>query len=494
MTLTTRLAIAMIALVAIAVSAVGWLSYRNLEQALLQRARDRIETHSRQVATDLEYYAASATGDVAGFRSAAALHGLIRARRAGGIDPIDGVSEKTWRDRLASRFAAELEAKPAYAMLRIIGLDDDGRELVRVDRAGPNDTVRIVPEEGLLKRNSRSYFPETIRLGPGQIYVSPLDLGRRNGLIEEVHRPTLRIATPIFADDGKLFGIFMINVDMRRAFDRIRSSVLPGETIYVVNRSGDYLIHPDRSREFGALLGKPNDWKADFPHLAAQVGAKQGSAEIVPDHAGRSNGIAFAPAALAGSEWVAVIETTPNAVIMAPAASIRNTSLLVGAIAVLSAAALALLIARSLTRPIVRLTEAVQGVASKGKAVIPVDAGGETGVLARAFAHAIEEINAKTAALQQEVQEHRRTDSGARPSCRAGTAVQRGGRILQRRHHHDVARRHHHRLELGGGAAVRIQRGGSRGQEHHADCTRRSTAGAAGRAAPDRLGRKHRAQ
>ena len=409
MTLTTRLAIAMVALVAIAVTAVGWLSYRNLEQALLLRARDRIETHSHQVATDLEYYAASATGDVTGFRSAAALHGLIRARKAGGTDPIDGVSEKVWRDRLASRFAAELEAKPVYAMLRIIGLDDDGRELVRVDRAGPNDTVRIVPEEGLLKRSSRSYFQETIRLGSGQIYVSPLDLGRRNGLIEEVHRPTLRVATPIFANDGKPFGIFMVNVDMRRAFDRVRSSVLPGETIYVVNRSGDYLIHPDRSREFGALLGKPNDWKADFPHLAPQAGAKQGSAEIVPDQAARSNGIAFAPAILAGSEWVAVIETTPNAVIMAPAASIRNTSLLVGAIAVLSAAVLALLIARSLTRPIVRLTEAVQGVARKGKAAIPVDARGETGVLARAFAQAIEEVNAKTVALEQEVQDHRRT-------------------------------------------------------------------------------------
>jgi PAS domain S-box-containing protein len=409
MTLTTRLAIAMIALVAIAVSAVGWLSYRNLEQALLQRARDRIETHSRQIATDLEYYAASASGDVAGFRSAAALQGLIRARKAGGVDPIDGVSERVWRDRLASRFAAELDAKPVYAMLRIIGVEDEGRELVRVDRAGPNDTVRIVPDEGLLKRNSRSYFPETVRLGPGQIYVSPLDLGRRNGLIEEVHRPTLRVATPIFADDGKLFGFFMVNVDMRRAFDRVRSSVPPGETIYVVNRSGDYLIHPDRSREFGALLGKPNDWKADFPHLAAQAGGKQNSAEIVPDQAARSNGIAFAPAVLAGFEWVAVIETIPNAVIMAPAASIRNTSLLVGAIAVLSAAVLALLIARSLTRPIVRLTEAVQGVASKGKAAIPIDAGGETGVLAREFANAIEEINAKTVALQQEVQDHRRT-------------------------------------------------------------------------------------
>ena len=154
MTLTTRLAIAMIALVAIAVSAVGWLSYRNLEQALLQRARDRIETHSRQVATDLEYYAASATGDVAGFRSAVALQGLVRARKAGGIDPVDGVSEKTWRDRLASRLAAELEAKPTYAMVRFIGFDDDGRELIRVDRAGPNDAVRIVPEEGLQKRSN----------------------------------------------------------------------------------------------------------------------------------------------------------------------------------------------------------------------------------------------------------------------------------------------------------------------------------------------------
>ncbi len=140
-----------------------------------------------------------------------------------------------------------------------------------------------------------------------------------------MHRPTLRVATPIFADDGKPFGIFMVNVDMRRAFDRVRSSVWPGETIYVVNRQGDYLIHPDRSREFGALLGKPNDWKADFPHLAAQVGAKQGSAEIVPDQAARS-GRDRVCARRSGRlpNGSRVIETAPNAVIMAPAASIQK--------------------------------------------------------------------------------------------------------------------------------------------------------------------------
>jgi len=75
MTLATRLAIAMALLVAIAVSAVGWLSYRSLEQALLPRVLDRIEAHSQLVAADLEYYVAGARGDIAGFRSAAALTG-----------------------------------------------------------------------------------------------------------------------------------------------------------------------------------------------------------------------------------------------------------------------------------------------------------------------------------------------------------------------------------------------------------------------------------
>ena len=65
MTLTTRLAIAMILLVAVAVSAVGWLSYRDLEQAILPRVLDRIETHSRLVASELNSHVRGARGDIA---------------------------------------------------------------------------------------------------------------------------------------------------------------------------------------------------------------------------------------------------------------------------------------------------------------------------------------------------------------------------------------------------------------------------------------------
>jgi hypothetical protein len=137
-------------------------------------------------------------GDIAGFRSAVALHGLVRALKAGGTDPIDGVSEKIWRERIASRLAAELEAKPSYACsgssASTTGAASWSRRSKWPERRGQDR-----PGRGLAEAKRSRYFQETIRLGPGQIYVSPLDLGRCNGLIEEVHRPTIRVATPIFA-------------------------------------------------------------------------------------------------------------------------------------------------------------------------------------------------------------------------------------------------------------------------------------------------------
>ncbi len=411
MTLTTRLAIAMILLVAIAVSAVGWLSYRSLEQLILPRVLDRIETHSKLVAADLQSHVRGARGDIAGFRSAVALNGLIRARQAGGIDPVDGLSETTWRERFATRLLAELEAKPAYAQFRVIGIENGGREILRVDRSGPNRTIRLAPDSELQQKGDQTYFSDTIRKPANEIYVSAIDLNQENNVVETPHVPTLRVATPLTGSDGKPFGIVVINIDMRPAFDRLRASARLGGKIYAVNKRGDYLIHPDPAREFGSQLGTSADWQADFPDLASSAGATQGIARIVPDQAGQPTGLALAPAILAGNEWIGVIETVPNTVIMAPAAAIRNTSLLVGLLAVLSAAALAVLVARSLTRPIGQLTAAVEGIGRGDSVAIPVDAGGEAGVLARAFARVMDEVNAKTAALEREIQEHRRTEA-----------------------------------------------------------------------------------
>ncbi|MBR0845860.1 PAS domain S-box protein [Bradyrhizobium liaoningense] len=411
MTLATRLAIAMILLVAVTVAAVGWLGYRNLTQAVIPRVLERVEAQSSLLATHLESYVAGARGDLLGYRSAAAINGLIRARIGGGVDALDGVSEHTWRERIAARLVAEIEAKPSYSQFRIIGLDDDQRELVRVDRSGPNGAARVVPDGELERKSERGYFQDTIRLAPGDIYVSSIDLATRQGGTTALHTPTLRVATPLFTPDAKPFGIIIANIDMRPALDRVRASVGSGGQIYVVNARGDYLVHPDPTLEFGSVRGHPADWRNDFPFFAAQAGLPQPSTQLMTDRSGRPSGAAIAPALLAGKEWVAIIETVPPAVFARVPASIQRTSSLVGVLAIGAAALLAVFVARSLTRPIGRLTAAVEAIGSGRPADIPVDASGETGVLARAFAQMVEETRAKTAALEREIEDHRRTEA-----------------------------------------------------------------------------------
>lgn len=398
----------MIALVAIVVSAVGWLSYRSLEQAFLPRVLERIEAHSRLVATDLESQVRTARGDITTFRGLAAVTGLMRARLNAGMDPVDYTTEAVWRERLGGRLVAQMALRPAYS-LRLIGIADGHREILRVDRSGPDGAVRIVPESELKRVGDAPYFRDTIKLAPDEIYVSPVSLNEENGVIETPHVATMHIAMPVMQDDGKPYGIVIATADMRPALDRVRSSGRRGESIYLVDSKGDYLVHPDRTREFGSQLGKPTDWRRDMPSFAGLAGTTKGGAQAATDSTGRTGGAAFAPTILAGSQWVAVIETVPNAVFMTPAAAIQHSSITVGLAAVLLAAIFAVLIARSLTRPIVQLTKAVEIAARDGTATIPVDASGETGVLARAFAHVMEEANAKTVALEREVQEHRRT-------------------------------------------------------------------------------------
>ena len=137
MTLTTRLAIAMSLLVAIAVSAVGWLSYRNLEQVLLPRVLDRIEAHSRLIAFDLQSYVAGARGDIASFRSATALVGLDSCAFGRGHRSRRRPFRKDMAraDRRASAHRTRGQAQ--IRQFRIIGIEDGGREIVRADRSGP---------------------------------------------------------------------------------------------------------------------------------------------------------------------------------------------------------------------------------------------------------------------------------------------------------------------------------------------------------------------
>src|SRR6266404_756626 len=68
MKLSTRLSIAMVALVLFTAAAVALFSYRDLEAAILPRALERLETHAGLRATEFEYHVRGAVADVHGLR------------------------------------------------------------------------------------------------------------------------------------------------------------------------------------------------------------------------------------------------------------------------------------------------------------------------------------------------------------------------------------------------------------------------------------------
>ena len=156
MTITARLTLAMVLLALLTAAMVGILTYRKLEAAILPVELSRLQEHASGQATLIDEVIAAARHDVRAFTNgAAAFDGISRARSNGGIDPQDGATEQLWRERLARRFVAELQAKSDYVQMRFIGLADGGREIVRVGRSGPEGQIRIIPEEELQRKGSR---------------------------------------------------------------------------------------------------------------------------------------------------------------------------------------------------------------------------------------------------------------------------------------------------------------------------------------------------
>jgi PAS domain S-box-containing protein len=419
MKLATRLTVAMVALVLLTATAVGLLTYRGVVALALPRALDRIDTQARVKSVELETSFVGARADVSGFRADVAVNDIMMAHLNIGIDPTAAATEAEWRRRLALRFIAELRFKSNYYEFRYIGVDDGGLELVRVDRSGPDGAIRVVPENELHRTNNRDTFKEGINLPDGEVYVSPIDLNQKNGIIETPHVPVLRVATPIYTPAGRPFGIVIINVDMRKAFASIRSAASPDGNIYLVNERGDYLVHPDSSREFGFIFGNSVRVQDEFPEIAELLGRDNTAPRVVRDRAGEQFGVALEGARLAGGPRVTVIETMPYSRLTPVATAIGNSSLLGGLAAVLGGVALAVLLARSLTRPLAQMISAVEGLTRNEAITLPTHEGGEIGVLASAFARMAADMREKTSVLHRTIEERSLADEKFRLAVEA---------------------------------------------------------------------------
>src|SRR6185295_15696965 len=147
MSLTSRFTLAIGALVIATAGTVGFLTYRNIAAVAVPSAMVRAESHVRVLLGDLANLVTQARADLMGFREGTGFSEVVNLI----LDKstVADVRRDEWRARIIRRLVAELEAKPDHAQIRLIGVADGGREIIRVARDAATGSVHVAPDAEL---------------------------------------------------------------------------------------------------------------------------------------------------------------------------------------------------------------------------------------------------------------------------------------------------------------------------------------------------------
>lgn len=192
------------------------------------------------------------------------VQGLIRSQK-NGQDALDGSSYNDWIIRFQTIFKSLLEKCDNFYQIRFI--DESGQEIVNVkkDRSG---IIEFIKKEHLQNKRNEPYFSEINTLPKGEVYVSKLSLNREYGEIELPHRPTIRIATPVFASDtNERKGFIIINMDIT-VLDQLETNQ---GNMRIATQDGDFIYHENPSMLFGKELGTEINLFDTEPDIQASV-------------------------------------------------------------------------------------------------------------------------------------------------------------------------------------------------------------------------------
>ena len=309
----------------IPVAAVGGYATYSSTRALSASAISREKTVVQTEADAIEKFLSGVNNDVTFIGKLPPVQGLIRARANGGVDPQGNTTTREWAQRLQTVFAALIESNPQYNQVRFI--DENGNELVRVD--GDGSSVKVIPATNLQNKSSSAYFTETNKLAAGDVYVSPVQLNREGGVIQEPFNPTIRFATPVFDAAGNRRGLMIINVfaaDFIKLADAINTE---STTSALIDRDGYYLSHPDPAKEWGFELDREVTLASDFsPALQEKILAGGTEANVTE---GKNSLIAFARIYTDPKEQQAIYAVTikPKSEIFASLNTFKGLALLI---------------------------------------------------------------------------------------------------------------------------------------------------------------------
>lgn len=320
--------------------------------------------------------------------------GVIRAATHNGYDRRDGNTMQQWKERLRQIITPFLQAHPEYHEVAYVA-GDDWRDIVRVSsHAGALVTTPSVPQRPSAEQED---YAAAVRLPPGRVYLSRIAPHRHADPPGLPGFPVIRAAVPVFAADGRAFGLMVLGVDLQSLLESTVSSLPSRVATYVADGSGRYLLDPDGLRRVAGGDASQGGMRGDFPALAALF--DPGSPGYLPLRKSGSRGEARY---LSAGRVHYDPEDSSRFLLLAYAISdemsqrftaVPMNYIVAGFSVLLLVCALVLLLLRRTFAPLGRLTDAACAITSGNREIaLPEGSGGEIGSLTHAIGMMLTEL------------------------------------------------------------------------------------------------------
>lgn len=379
---------------------ISFVFYEHQTATLYNQEKIIIENDQELISSVLDQSILSLKEDLDLLSSVPPIQGIVRADKDG-FDKEGNSSRAVWKQRLNSIYYNFLKSHKDYLTVRFIGIANDGKELVRVKNI--NDQITILTESQLQNKEHREYFKDIISLKDNDLYISDINLNRENGEIEKGEIPVIRAARPIFDSDNKIFGFVIINKIMSHTFNELRNIIKGRFELTLTNDKGEYLLHPDKSRQFTFEYGKSDSVIKDMPFVADYLKDKNTDSDKKIWSENSDDGSYFLsayqhsyPASGGEKQFYTFIKSNHSFLVSGIDKALKKTFITASILLALSILT-AWFLSYTLTTPLKNISEVMNSYADdRSIQTLPVHANGEIGELARAFEFVIGEIDKQT--------------------------------------------------------------------------------------------------
>ncbi|MBK6571467.1 MAG: response regulator [Saprospiraceae bacterium] len=238
--LAVKNAVVYILLILLSSSLIGFFLYRISSNIVISSSEQQLSHTVEILDVKINSYINNIRKDILFLSRSAFLKDYIKSMYQSGVPLM--------RNKLGEDYISFMSSRPDYAQLRIIGKENAGQEIIRVDQFEKG--IHLVQRDQLQQKGFSSYFQETLTYPEDSVYFSVIDLNKEHGKISNPQMSTLRVACPIFIQDTT-FGIIIINANLNAFLDELKKTVPKEFELYLMNHQGYYLTHPDPAKEFG---------------------------------------------------------------------------------------------------------------------------------------------------------------------------------------------------------------------------------------------------